>query len=129
MLCHGSGSVELTGGRKCTGVFLRAADGFMRVHHFGFLANRSKGQSRHQGKAIRADLNGYPLAILSLTRPQGRVGGTMIQSIAEAAQRLRGLVQPVCVRRTGRHGPSSPLRTGLSPPRRNPGAVKQLDCH
>jgi len=92
MLCHGSGSVELTGGRKCTGVFLRAADGFMRVHHFGFSANRSKGQSHHQGKAIRADLNGYPLAILSLTRRQGQVDGTMIQSIAEAAQRLRGLV-------------------------------------
>jgi hypothetical protein len=25
--------------------FLRAADRFMRVHHFGLLANRSKGQN------------------------------------------------------------------------------------
>ena len=53
-------------------------------------------QCRNQGKAIAADLNRHPLAILSLTkRPARRALRHVTIPIAEAAQRLRGLVQHV----------------------------------
>jgi hypothetical protein len=57
--------------------------------------SRAACQCRNQGKTIGADLNRHPLAILFLTTRHARPGlrhDTI--PIAEAAQRLRGLVQP-----------------------------------
>ena len=55
--------------------------------------SKAAWQCRHQ-KNYRADLNRHPLAFLSLTSAMPGWAAPHTIPIAEAAQRLRGLVQP-----------------------------------